>query len=115
MVNEIEIAQGSDFILDVTAVDENEVAFDLTGSTMTMEVKKRHQDSTALFTKSNGTGVTFTDAVNGIAEIQIDPADTSGLDPGDFEYDIWLESGAIGKQQVVEVAQFKVRARVTVI
>ena len=83
------------FVLDI---DIDGSPYNLTGTTMKMTAKWSHSDSdaNALFQKTIGDGITYTDAANGQAQIILAPADTISLPPQIvvLQYDVELTDGS---------------------
>jgi len=69
---------GDDLELVVTIQDENGAGLDITSATVTW-VLKRNINSTALVTKTVGSGIVLTTPASGIITISIDPADTAAV------------------------------------
>lgn len=63
------------------------VAKDLTGATITWGLAKR-QGKAPFLTKTIGSGITVTDAVNGELEVAIDPADTADVKGGSYYHEL---------------------------
>lgn len=83
MTTALTIHQGDDEVLDITVQKPDGTPQDLTGCKLWFYVKAsiKDTDADALIKKTTlpGEGITVTDAVNGIAEISIANADTSGF------------------------------------
>jgi len=89
--NEISMYRGNDKTISLTVKSGSGSAYNLTGCTVTMLVKKdiKDLDAEAVITK---TGI-LTQAINGIVEFYLVPSDTENLDsleddviyPVDFE------------------------------
>ena len=79
--------EGDDFPYTITVVDSDGSAVDLTGYTfyMTIKYKKSDSDTQAIFKK---TVTVIPDPELGIVTITIDRADTLGIIPGTYPYDI---------------------------
>jgi hypothetical protein len=73
---------------DVTITDTMSPATNITGWSLQFTVRKNFGDATALITKTIGSGITVTDLTNGIFKIAVANADTSGLTPGAYVYDV---------------------------
>ena len=69
---------GDDKTITVTVYDNDDVVVDITGATITWELSQ-NVDSTALISKTVGSGITLSDPTNGIFTIALDPADTASL------------------------------------
>jgi hypothetical protein len=72
---------------DVTVTDTI-TATDITGWSLTFSLKRQYGDASALLTKTVGAGITITSAGSGIFTVAIARADTTGLDPRTYVYDI---------------------------
>jgi hypothetical protein len=71
----------------------------LTGKSLKLMVKYRHEDADAqaIISLANGSGITYTDATNGLAQALFLPSHTSALDAGkiyDLVYDVRLIDGS---------------------
>jgi hypothetical protein len=80
----IEFYKGEDDVLTVSMSP----ATNITGWTIKFTVRKNYNDPTALITKTVGSGITVTDATNGVFTITIASADTSGLDLRAYAFDV---------------------------
>lgn len=69
---------GDNKLIDVTVVDGDGVAVDITGATIKWVLAKTAGDS-ALVTKTTGDGITITDAAAGKFRVTLVPADTESL------------------------------------
>jgi len=76
----------------------NEAPMDLTGVAIKLEIKKRNT-SKALVTKTNGSGITITDAAAG--EFRINAFDVD-LEPGVYEYDVQLTFASGSKKTYIK-------------
>ena len=92
---------GDDKLLRVTITDANngDLPFNLTGTTSTIWKAGRTSSSAVKVTKTLGSGITITDAVNGILEITLTPADTAALQ-GDYYHELQIVD-ASGKKRTV--------------
>lgn len=116
--NQIEIYRGSSKTYELTVVDGESHAVDLTGARIVLTVKCSEMDPAPLIQKDSQAGaaqVDITHPVEGIAEIKFIPSDTQTLDTGTYVFDVWvvLVSGTRGP--VVPPPPFKVIAGVTVL
>lgn len=91
--------------LEITVVDENDAAVDVSAATMTWELSKLDSSGTlpaprgaALVTKTVGSGITITDGPNGELTVALDPADTADL-RGDHYHELQIVTG--GKTSTV--------------
>jgi hypothetical protein len=73
---------------DVTLTVTMSPATTITGWTLQFTLRKQFGDATALVTKTIGSGITVTDATNGVFTVSLASADTSGLDLRAYVYDI---------------------------
>ena len=74
----IQISSGDSRDIVYTIVDENDAVVDLTDGAISWKILI-NGTSTAIVTKSVGSGVTLTDASNGVATVVLDPEDTTAL------------------------------------
>lgn len=90
--------------------------YSLAGASMWFTAKKRITDAdvAAVFQKTIGSGITLTDAANGLGYIELSPADTSALSSGkqNLEFDLQLKSSA-GKIYTVAFGKLTVYPDVT--
>lgn len=93
----ISFYKGEDITLTVTMSPVTNI----TGWTLQFMVKKQYGDATAQITKTVGSGITITDATNGVFTVAIARADTSGLDPGVYVFDIQRTNA--GNQTVLTI------------
>lgn len=81
------MVSGDSKVLNITVTDSADAAVDLS------DVNAAEWSlylSSALVTKTLGSGITVTDAVNGIVQVTIDPADTEELKGGEYKHGIQL-------------------------
>jgi hypothetical protein len=91
------MTRGDNATLTLT-VTQNGAAFNLTGCSIRMVAKRAYSDAdgSAVFVRTVGSGITITDATNGIASITIAPNNTSGLPRGYrtiLVYDVQVTTG----------------------
>jgi len=93
----------------VTVKDSvTEVVVNLTGATpITFKLAKDNK-SAVLVTLGLGTGVAITDAANGVLTVTLSESDTSGLEPGQYYYEIRVTDSA-AKPDVVLWGNIKIR------
>lgn len=87
----LSVTRGDDEILDIVVTDEDTGApVDLTGAALHFMVKARPRDddADALIDLELGSGVTVTNAVGGLATVDIAAADTDDLAPGAFWWEL---------------------------
>lgn len=77
----LEMVQTSTKVYTIPVKRKDGTPFDLTGSTIYFTAKESPDDldANAVFQKSTAGGIVITDAPNGIAQVTIDPADTTSL------------------------------------
>ena len=80
----ISFYKGEDVTLTVTMAP----AANITGWTLQFTMRKQFGDSSALITKTNGSGITITDAANGVFKVTLASADTATLDLRAYVFDI---------------------------
>ncbi len=74
-----EMFSGNTRLLEVTVLDQDDAVVDLTGAQAVDYSLAKAAGKAAIFEKTLGTGVTITDAVNGVLQITLLPADTEDL------------------------------------
>jgi hypothetical protein len=89
---EVSIPQGESFVLTMTVTGENGTAFNLTGYTGVMAVRRSRTAATALFQRTGEILV----AASGTMTFTGVPADTADATPSDYVFDVWLEHTATG-------------------
>ena len=85
------ITRGDDETLDIVVTDQaTGTVVDLTGAALKWMAKRRPNDADAdaLITATIGVGVTVTSAVGGVAEVAIAAADTDGITPGAYWWEL---------------------------
>jgi hypothetical protein len=78
------------------------VAIDLTTKSLYFTVKLDPTSTSNLFQKSIGAGITLTNAVGGLAQIVIDPADTTGL--ASNQKRLWFDLEYVSGTEIYTVA-----------
>lgn len=94
----IEMFSGNTKLLRVTVLDQDSVVVDLTGASATYVVTTR-RGNVPLISKTVGAGITITDAVNGVLEVTLAPADTEPLQ-GAHSHELKVTDAA-GRQTTV--------------
>ena len=74
--------KGSDFFIEFQTLQEDGTPENITGFALAYTLWKHPDDTTALLTKTVGSGIVITDAPNGIGRIIFVPADTATLKSG---------------------------------
>lgn len=72
-------AQGDTRVLRITIKDDDDVAVDIAGADIKLWIAESVQGP-ALIEKSNGSGITITDATSGQFEVTLESADTENLE-----------------------------------
>lgn len=93
MALKIELRRGKTKKLNFTVLDPgsnaaNPPAVDLTGKTLKFTVKKVVTDSSPVFQKTIGAGITITDAAAGKGQVLISPSDTQSLTTDGLDW-VW--------------------------
>jgi len=111
----ITMVRGDNFAFDLRVLN-NGVAVDLTGGDMTMTAKWSPTDPNidAVFTRTLGSGITFTDAAAGEVSVELIPANTNGLPDKQIflNYDIEYTS-SLGKIYTITRGKLKVVPDIT--
>lgn len=78
-------------------------AVDITNRTLTFTVKAAASDTTAVFTKSTGSGIAHTTPISGIATLTIDNSDTdiAAIPRTQTTLYWWLHMTSAGEPQVI--------------
>lgn len=94
-----EMFSGNTRVLKVAVLDQDEVKVDLTGATATF-VLMPAPGQVATLTKTVGSGIVITDALNGLLEITLLPADTDPL-RGTFAHELEVTDAVARKTTVL--------------
>lgn len=92
----LRIVRSDSVTLRITVYDENNERQDLTGGTVRFRVKTSVKAPDIEIEKDSGTPSEVqilpqgADATKGQADIFIDPADSTDLEPGPHVYDVWV-------------------------
>lgn len=78
VASNFDMFSGNTKVIKVVVRDQDDAIVDLSGATATF-VLMRAPGQSAIISKTVGSGIVITDAVNGLLEITIDPADTEPL------------------------------------
>jgi hypothetical protein len=116
--NEIEIYRGSSKTYELTVVDAESEAVDLTSARIVLSVKCALDDQAPLIQKDSNVGaaeVDITHPKEGIAEIKFVPGDTHTMDVGEYIFDVWVVLASGTRGPVILPSPFKVVAGVTVL
>jgi hypothetical protein len=94
---ELTIEQGANFSTTVDVKDGTNTIINLSGYTVAAQMRKSYYSTTA-----NSFTTTITDASAGTITMTMTGANTAGLTPGRYVYDLLLTSGAGVKTRVIE-------------
>ena len=110
------IDQGATWRLEVTYLDPDDTPIDLTGFDVRMQVRRAYADNDGtaepFVDLTIGDGVTVTDAAGGEFLLTIPKALTTTLPPGNWLYDLEIESSG-GEVTRLMYGRALVRAEVT--
>jgi len=111
--NEIEIFRGDNKTYEVTVVDADGDAFNLTGALIIFSVKSSNNDATYKIQLStdDAAEIEITDAAGGIFKIYIVPGDTNDYTPVKWIYDVEVQIS--GKTYTIITDNFVIKADVT--
>jgi hypothetical protein len=96
---------------DVTLTVTMSPATNITGWTLAFTVKQKYGDAIAVVSKSTSSGITITDAVNGVFTVTIASADTNLLDQQGYVYDIQRTNA--GNRTVLAIGNLTLLPEVT--
>lgn len=111
----LDTLQGENKTFLLTVLDEERNPANLTGATITFTVRKDF-DTAAVITKTSATPGEIdilAPPTDGLAKIFLVPADTSGLAPGQYIYDVWVELSGGEKINVITPSRFIIGQGVT--
>ena len=94
---ELTVEQGANFSTTIDVKDGTNTIINLSGYTVAAQMRKSYYSTTA-----NSFTTTITDASAGIITMAMNSANTSGLTPGRYVYDLLLTSGTGVKTRVIE-------------
>ncbi len=114
---DVEITRAENKTLELTVRNKDDVIFNLTGHTLTFTVKSSSAEIANLILKTSASAseINLVDPVNGRADIILVPGDTVNIEPGDYEYDVWVTLNTGEDFTVIKLSSFKITARVTVL
>lgn len=98
--------------LNFTLTDDNDTALDLTGAlAIEWQLAQRVSSSSALITKTLGSGITITNASGGLITVALIPADTASLKSPDGSpyYHECQVTDASGNVSTVTYGTFEIR------
>ena len=86
----ITIQQGEDVTIQVSVIDDNAAAVNITGFNFQADIRIEREGAVQIITKSSGSGITITDGAGGVYEIILSSADTKKLRvPATYFWDTW--------------------------
>ena len=94
---ELTVEQGANFSTTIDVKDGTNTIINLSGYTVAAQMRKSYYSTTA-----NSFTTTITDASAGQITMTMSSANTSGLTPGRYVYDLLLTSGTGVKTRVIE-------------
>lgn len=94
---ELTVEQGANFSTTIDVKDGTNTIINLSGYTVAAQMRKSYYSTTA-----NSFTTTITDASAGQITMTMTSANTSGLTPGRYVYDLLLTSGTGVKTRVIE-------------
>lgn len=83
--------------------------YDLTGVSIFLSARKELYDQLPSIFKTLTTGITITDIKGGLARVVLVPSDTNDLDPGYYEFAVWLVLSTAERVPVIEGGQLQIR------
>lgn len=92
--SDIAIEQGATFRLDISFVDSDGEAIDLTGYTARMQVRETYEATTVVLEATTANGYIIVDGPNGIVSVRIPPSATEALAVAPGVYDVEVESSS---------------------
>lgn len=113
--NTLVITRGTSKTLQLTVARPDTTYYDLTGGKLVMTVKGSVYDDLPLVQKltTNPAEGVITKPREGVVEFYLVPADTNGLPPKTYIFDVWLITASGDRYVVVPESQFVVNPGVT--
>lgn len=102
---------GDDVRLDLTLLDRDGNALDLTGCSLLWGMAPVTENAASLRKSTDDGGVTITDAVAGYAAVTLDPADTANLDACEYRHEMKL-TDADGNVETVMTGRLTIRSSI---
>lgn len=88
---DFDLHAGNSRVLEVSVTDKSDTSvLDLTGVTTLTWVMSNKPGGTAEVTKTLGSGVVITDAVNGILQVTLVDTDTKDVTPGRYYHEVFM-------------------------
>lgn len=101
-MSRLEMFSGDTKTINVTVLDDAGAKKDLTSATITWKLFLRSDKVTAKISKTVGSGVTITDATNGVFQVALAAADTAELAAGDYIQECEVVDSALSKSTVFQ-------------
>ena len=79
MTVDFEMHAGDDKTLEVTVLDQNGVAVDISSSTIRWRASRSKTKTADIIKKTGGAGISLSDPTNGVFTVTLDAADTESL------------------------------------
>lgn len=116
-INSLDVIRGSSKTLALTVLDETGAPVDLTGARVIFTVKSSPTDGVPLVQKDSNvpTQVGIDSPRTGEAKIYLQPADTHGMDPIEYIFDVWVVLASGKRYPVVQPSIFRIKPGVTVL
>lgn len=113
--NSLTVIRGTSKVLRATLTKPDGSYFDITGGRLILSVKCSVYDDLPTIQKQTTVPAqgSITIPRQGIAEFYLEPADTQGLKPRDYIFDVWLITAAGDRFCVVPQSTFTVQPGVT--
>lgn len=106
-----EVVSGNDKVINVTVLDEDGNAVDLSGSTIVWAVAISEKSKSTIFSYTSPTNITITDASAGKFRIDLEDTDTEALSIARIKMDYYHEARVVssgGKKTTVMVGTMTV-------
>lgn len=116
--NAVQIVRGSSKTFELTVLDVDGAAVNLTGARVLMSVKRAVTDARPVIQKDSAVGiaqVAITVPLAGRAEIYLEPSDTQTLDDREYVFDVWVVLASGKRYPVIAPSVLVVAPSVTVI
>lgn len=111
----IAVFRGESIDLDVTVLDANGAAQDLTGTQLVFTLRDNIGDTDLVLQKTSALSaeIEILSAVDGTARIHVLASETEALAEGARVYDLWIVFDATTRQLIAGPAAFTIRRAVT--
>ena len=117
-VNSLTVIRGASKTLELTVKDPDDSPIDLTGSRVVFTAKASITDTLPLIQKDSDKGITEVEIINptaGLARIYLSYLDTGSLDPGLYEFDVWVHLASGKRYPVIGPCELEVHPAVTIL